>query len=159
MALIDIVKHEHQLGEIVYKFPSCDLALGSQLIVEPGQTAFFVKRGKIYDQFSEGGYTLSTYNIPLLSQLINLPFGGETPFQAEVWFVSMINRLEMRWGTETPILLEDPKYKIIVPVRSNGQYGLKISDPRLFLETLIGNMSVFTADKISQYFKGRFRGA
>ena len=154
MALIDIVKHEHQLGEIVYKFPSCDLALGSQLIVEPGQTAFFVKRGKIYEQFSEGGYTLSTYNIPLLSQLINLPFGGETPFQAEVWFVSMINRLEMRWGTETPILLEDPKYKILIPVRAYGQYGFKVSDARLFLTKLVGNMSSFDDKLLASYFRG-----
>lgn len=154
MALIDIVKHEHQLGEIVYKFPSCDLAWGSQLIVEPGQTAIFVKRGKICDQFSEGGYTLSTFNIPLLNQLINLPFGGDTPFQADVWFISLINQLDMRWGTETPILLEDPKYKILIPVRAYGQYGFRISDARLFLTKLIGNMSTFDARLLSSYFRG-----
>ena len=154
MALIDIVKHEHQLGEIVYKYPSCDLALGSQLIVEPGQTAFFVKRGKICDQFSEGGYTLSTFNIPLLSQVVNLPFGGDTPFQTDVWFVSMINRLDMRWGTETPILLEDPKYNILIPVRAYGQYGFRVSDARLFLTKLVGNMSSFDDKLLGVYFRG-----
>lgn len=154
MALIDIVKHEHKLGEIVYKFPSCDLALGSQLIVEPGQTAFFVKRGKICDQFSEGGYTLTTFNIPLLSTLVNLPFGGDTPFQADVWFISLVNQLDMRWGTETPILLEDPKYKILVPVRAYGQYGFRIADARLFLLKLVGNMSSFDDQLLSAYFRG-----
>ena len=154
MALIDIIKHEHQLGEIVYKFPSCDLTLGSQLIVEPGQRAFLVKRGIICDQFSEGGYTLSTSNLPLLGQVVNLPYGGETPFQAEVWFVSMVNRLDMRWGTETPILLEDPKYKILIPVRAYGQYGFKISDAHLFLTKLVGNMSSFDDKILASYFRG-----
>ena len=62
---------------------------------------------------------------------------GDSPFKAEVWFINQISKLDMPWGTPQPILLEDPKYKIIVPVRSNGQYGLRIKDPRLFLETLI----------------------
>lgn len=131
------------------------MRLGSQLVVYPSQTAFFVKGGEILDSFSSGTYTISSENIPLLNKLINIPFGNESPFKAEVWFINQISKLDMPWGTPQPILLEDPKYKIIVPVRSNGQYGLRISDPRLFLETLIGNMSAFTADKISQYFKGR----
>ena len=61
----------------------------------------------------------------------------------------------MKWGTPTPIQLEDPKYSIIVPVRAFGQYGIKINDSRVFLETLLGNMSTFSADTINQYFKGK----
>lgn len=155
MALINVIKYDIVDGEFCYKFPSDDLKLGSQLIVYPSQTAFFVKGGEILDAFTSGTYTLSSENIPLLNKVINIPFGGDSPFKAEVWFINQISKLDMPWGTPQPILLEDPKYKIIVPVRSNGQYGLRIKDPRLFLETLIGNMSVFTADKISQYFKGR----
>lgn len=155
MALINVIKCEILDGEFCYKYPSDDLKLGSQLIVYPSQTAFFVKGGEILDSFTSGTYTLSSENIPLLNNVINIPFGNETPFKAEVWFINQISKLDMPWGTPQPILLEDPKYKIIVPVRSNGQYGLRIKEPRLFLETLIGNMSVFTADKINQYFKGR----
>lgn len=155
MALINVIKCDIVDGEFCYKFPSDDLKLGSQLIVYPSQTAFFVKGGEILDAFTSGTYTLSSENIPLLNKVINIPFGGDSPFKAEVWFINQISKLDMPWGTPQPILLEDPKYKIIVPVRSNGQYGLRIKDPRLFLETLIGNMSAFTADKISQFFKGR----
>ena len=155
MALINVIKCDIVDGEFCYKFPSDDLKFGSQLIVYPSQTAFFVKGGEIYDSFTSGTYTLSSENIPLLNKVINIPFGNESPFKAEVWFINQISKLDMPWGTPHPILLEDPKYKIIVPVRSNGQYGLRIKEPRLFLETLIGNMSVFTADKINQYFKGR----
>jgi membrane protease subunit (stomatin/prohibitin family) len=156
MALIDVVKWEVNPKEFCHKYPSEDLRLGTQLVVYPTQTAFFVKGGKICDTFSEPGtYTIQTDNIPILNKLINLPFGGRSPFKAEILFVNQITRLDMKWGTPTPIQLEDPKYNIIVPTRAYGQYGIKIENPRLFLETLIGNMNSFTADSIDQYFKGK----
>ena len=72
MAIIDVVKYEHQDGVIVYKFPSCDLRWGTQLVVFPGQEAFFMKGGVVCDRFTEGTYTLKTNNIPLLNKIINL---------------------------------------------------------------------------------------
>lgn len=155
MALIDVVKCDVNDQEFVYKFPSDNLKIGTQLVVYPGQTAFFVKGGKMCDEFTSGTYTIKTENIPILNKIINLPFGGNSPFKADVWFVNKISKLNMKWGTPQPIQLEDPKYGIIVPVRAFGQYGIKISEPKLFMETLIGNMTSFSADKINDYFKGR----
>lgn len=155
MALIDVVKCEVNDSELVYKFPSEDLRIGTQLVVHPGQTAFFVKGGKIADEFTNGTYTIKTENIPILNKLINIPFGGNSPFQAEVWFINQLSILDSKWGTPTPVQLEDPKYGIIVPVRAFGQYGLKVSNPRLFLETLVGNMTSFTTEKVNSYFKGK----
>ena len=155
MALIDVVTCEFRDGEFCSKFPSDDLRIGTQLVVYPAQTAFFVKGGAICDEFTAGTYTIKTNNIPLLNKIINLPFGKESPFKADVWFVNQVSKLDMPWGTPHPIQLEDPKYKIIVPVRAHGQYGFRINNPRLFLETLIGNMSTFSSDQIDSYFKGR----
>lgn len=155
MALIDVVKCDIIDGELCRKFPSEDLKIGAQLIVYPSQTAFFVKGGAICDSFTAGTYTIKTENIPILNKIINIPFGGETPFSAEVWFVNGIVKLDMPWGTPQPIQIEDPKYKIIVPVRAHGQYGLRVNDPRAFLEALVGNMQSFSTDKIDQYYKGR----
>lgn len=155
MAIIDVVKWEANNREFCRKYPSNDLRLGSQLVVYTAQTAFFVKGGQICDEFTAGTYTLKSENLPLLNKLINLPFGGNSPFQAEVWFINQITRLDLKWGTSNPIQLEDPKYNIIVPVRAFGQYGIKIVNPRLFLETLIGNMTSFSADSIDSYFKGK----
>lgn len=154
MAIIDVVKCEANSQVLVEKFPSNDLRLGTQLVVHTGQVAFFVKGGKVMDMFESGTYTIKTSNIPILGKLINLPFGGNSPFQAEVWFVNKLAVLDTKWGTPTPIQLEDPKYDIIVPVRSFGQYGLKVHDPRMFLEKLVGNMSKFTVAKVDSYFKG-----
>ena len=155
MALIDVVKCEVNDRELVYKFPSEDLRIGTQLVVYSGQTAFFVKGGKVMDEFTSGTYTIKTENIPLLNKLINLPFGKESPFKAEVWFINNLAILDSKWGTPTPLQLEDPKYGIIVPVRAFGQYGLKVKESRVFLETLVGNMTSFSTEKVSNYFKGK----
>ena len=155
MAIIDVVKWEVNQREFCHKFPSQDLRVGTQLVVNTAQTAIFVKGGQILDEFTAGTYTLKTENLPLLNKLINIPFGGDSPFQAEVWFVNQITRMDLKWGTPQPIQLEDPKYNIIVPVRAFGQYGIKVTNPRQFLESLIGNMSSFTADSIDNYFKGK----
>lgn len=154
MALVNVIKWETNTNELVHKFPTEDLTVGSQLVVYPGQTAFFVKGGKIYDEFICGTYTIKSENIPLLNKVFNLPFGGESPFQAEVWFVNQISLLDCKWGTASPIQIEDPKYGVIVPIRSYGQYGFKIDNARLFLERLIGNMPTFSTDKIVSYFRG-----
>lgn len=155
MAIIDVVSVRMNNDILVKKFPSDDLRLGSQLVVYPGQTAFFVKGGQILDQFESGTVTLKTENIPLLNKLINLPFGNESPFKAEVWFVNMTAIMATKWGTATPLQLEDPKYDIIVPVRSYGQYAFSVKDPRKFLVTLVGNKSSLTTSTIQEYFKGR----
>lgn len=155
MALIDVVKCTMGNKELVAKFPSEDLRLGTQLVVYPGQTAFFVKGGQIFDEFECGTYTLKTNNIPLLNKIINLPFGSQSPFKAEVWYINQIAILDSKWGTATPLQIEDPKYGVIVPVRGYGQYGFKIESPRLFLESIVGNMTSFTVDTLGSYFRGK----
>lgn len=155
MAIIDVVKYQAQENEFVWKFPSEDLRIGTQVIVNPAQYAIFVKSGEILDEFKSGTHTIKTENIPLLNKIINLPFGNNSPFQAEVWYVNLISKLDNKWGTTSPILLEDPKYGIIIPVRAFGQYGFKVANPRLFIESLVGNLPSYDADKIQDYFKGK----
>lgn len=154
MALVDVIKWEVSTSELIHKFSVEDLKLGSQLVVYPSQIAFFVKGGQILDEFICGTFTIKAENIPLLGKLINLPFGGQSPFQAEVWFVNQVSILDCKWGTPSPIQIEDPKYGVIVPIRAFGQYGFHISNPRLFLERFVGNMPSFTTQKVSDYFRG-----
>lgn len=155
MALIDVITIEANDQELVSKFPSDNLRLGSLLVVHPAQTAFFVYGGKICDEFSAGTYTLKNEELPVLNKLINIPFGGDSPFKGEVWFINQLHKLDIKWGTTQPMQLEDPRYNIIVPVRAYGQYGIKVATPRIFLETLVGNLTSFSTDKIEQYFKGK----
>ena len=155
MALIDVINWDGGDEQVAWKFPSTNLRLGSQLIVKPGQTAFFVYRGKVCDEITEGAITLKTGNVPLLTKLISIPFGGDSPFQAEVWFINKLAKLDTKWGTPSPIQVEDPKYGIILPMRAYGQYGFRVADARLFLTTLLGAFPSFTDDQIKQYFRGK----
>lgn len=155
MALVDVITWEDGNEQVAWKFPSTNLRLGSQLIVKPGQTAFFVYRGKVCDEIAEGAITLKTGNIPLLTTLVSMPFGGDSPFQAEVWFINKLAKLDTKWGTPTPIQVEDPKYGIILPVRAYGQYGFRVENARLFLTTLLGAFPSFANDQIRQYFRGK----
>lgn len=154
MAIINVVRFENNPEEIVGKYIEKDIRLGSQLIVYPSQTAFFVRGGRILDEFTSGTYTIDNENIPLLNKFINLPFGGESPFGAEVWFVNQTTILDCKWGTAAPLQIEDPKYGVIVPVRAYGQYGFRVNNPRLFLESFVGNMSSFATEVMSNYFRG-----
>ena len=154
MNIADIVTWQVNTDELVHKFESDSLRLGSQLVVYPSQTALFVKGGVIADEFTSGTHTIKSENIPILGKLINLAFNSESPFKAEVWFVNQVSILDCKWGTATNINIEDPKYKIIVPVRAFGQYGFNISNPRTFLEAFVGNMSSFSTEKLKEYFKG-----
>lgn len=154
MALIDVIKWESSTSELAHCCEIDDITLGSQLVVGPAQTAVFVRGGMIFDEFGPGTHTLTTYNLPLLKHLTAAPFGGVSPFQAQVWFVNGISLLDGKWGTQTPIQIEDPKYGVIVPVRAYGQYGFHVSDPRTFLERLIGNMPSFATAQVAEYFRG-----
>jgi len=83
---IDVVRYITEENEFIWKFPSSELKLGTQVVVSPSQHAFFIKGGVIYDEFTEGTYTIKTENIPLLSKVINLAFGGATPFEGSKIF-------------------------------------------------------------------------
>ena len=124
MSLLHVVKYSGPAagrgGEeqwLVWKYPSESIPIGSQLIVGPGQEVIFFNEGNVADSFGPGTHTLSTKNIPLLQKLVNLPFGGDTPFAAEVYFVNRIAKLDMKWGTADPIRMRDPTYDILVPIR------------------------------------------
>lgn len=160
MTIIDRIKYDGTQNVsqwLIYKHPSDQLVLGSQLIVSPGQEALFIKGGKILDLFSPGTYTLSTGNLPLLNKLVNFPFDGKSPFAAEVYFINKTANLNLKWGTSTPIPLEDPKYGLILNISARGQYGITIHDSRLFLSRIIGavpNGSTSDPLIILKYFNG-----
>jgi membrane protease subunit (stomatin/prohibitin family) len=142
---------------LVWKYPSDSIPLGSQLVVGPGQEVVFVSEGNLADTFGPGTHTLHTRNIPLLHKLVNLPFGGDTPFSAQIYFVNRTAKLDMKWGTADPIRVKDPNYDIIVPVRAYGQFGIRVSDPAAFVRELVGVLHPDEAamtDFVARYFRG-----
>ena len=154
MALIDVIKYAGKRDVLAWRYPSQELRLGTQVIVNESQEAVFVKEGKILDILGPGRYTLSTENIPILAKLINLPFGGKTPFTAEIWYINKAYLLDVKWGTPTPMQLQDPKYKVFIPVRAFGQFGFQIKDSKQFLTKIVGVLDIFAQEEIVKYFRG-----
>ena len=155
MAIIDVVKFDGLKNRdwIIYKHYAEDLSTSTQLIVGEGQVAVFVKGGRICDAFGPGKFKLSTENLPILRSLIKMPFGGRTPFTAEIYYINTTTKLDINWGTSDPVALIDPKYHIRLHIRAFGQIGLKIRDYVLFLQELIGTMN--SADVVSYDKIGR----
>lgn len=154
MKVFDVIKYEGTNDVFVWKFPGEDFNTLSQLIVHESQEAVFFKDGKALDLFGAGRYTLHTQNIPLIRRMINLPFNGESPFHCEVYFINKVVSLDVYWGTESAIPIQDPLYKIILPVRANGQFGVRVSDSKKLLINLVGTISQFDQATLKKYFKG-----
>lgn len=159
MAIIDRVKFDGLTSRdwLVYKYPSENLVYGTQLIVNEGQVAAFLKGGKICDIFLPGTYTLNAGNLPVLNSIVNLPFGSKTPFTAEIYYINTVTKLDLYWGTSDPIQIIDPKYFIRLQIRAFGQMGIKISDYSVFIKELIGSLNKADAvrfDKVIDFYKG-----
>ncbi|MCI8962439.1 MAG: SPFH domain-containing protein [Eubacterium sp.] len=159
MSVLSVVRFDGLKSRdwFIYKFPSESLVLGSQLIVQEGQAAIFIKGGVICDVFHPGTYTLKTENLPILKGLVNLPFGGKTPFSAEIYFINTTVKLDINWGTTDPIQLIDPKYYVKLRIRAFGQMGLRIIDCTTLFKELIGGMQqadLVKFDKVKEYYRG-----
>lgn len=154
MAIVEVISYNGSPDVFAWKYPNSELGTWTQLIVNESQEAVLLKGGQICDVFQAGTHTLDTANIPILNKLVNLPFGGRSPFAAEVWYINKAFSLDVKWGTPTPIQLQDPKYKIFVPVRAFGQFGIQIVDSERFLIKLVGNLPQFDKINIVKYFRG-----
>lgn len=154
MGVLDFVKWDNFGNEMVWKHPSQELSTWTQLIVNESQEAILVREGVFDGPFKAGRHTLDTKNIPGLTALIGLPFGGRSPFTAEIWYVSKTINLDIKWGTADPILVEDPKYKVLLPIRAYGQYGVRVQDAKKFLSYVIGTKNKYTYEELRMQIKG-----
>lgn len=159
MSIIDIVKFNGLANGnwLIYKYYRDDLTVGGKIIVGEGQSVVFVKGGHIADVLNSGTHIIDSDNLPILRSILNIPFGGQTPFTAEVYFVNTTNKMDLTWGLSDPIQLVDPKYGIRIRVRGFGQVGVKVNKADVVVKELIGTMSqseYIHYDKIISFFKG-----
>lgn len=155
--IIDVVEWFDQApNEMVHRVPEQgqgDLRLGSQVIARPGQVAMFYKDGKALDTFTEGRHTLTTYNLPILSTIIGLGTNSKTPFPAEVYFITTKDFVDMKWGTPGEITVPDSVLGM-VQLKAFGTYSIQISDPKRFVEQIVGVQGIYSTNDIADYLRG-----
>jgi|ERR1035438_6758856 membrane protease subunit (stomatin/prohibitin family) len=115
---------------------------GGRLTGRESQAALFVNEGRIADVFGPGLYTLTTRNLPVLTDLMNWDKDFESPFKSDVYFFSVRQRLDQKWGTATPITIRDKEFGA-VRLRGYGIYSYRIADPRAFYTNVSGTRDTF----------------
>ncbi|NOR83417.1 MAG: excisionase family DNA-binding protein [Ardenticatenales bacterium] len=155
--VFDIIEYTDAMrNEMVHRIPergSGDFRIGSQLIVRESQEAVFVRDGQALDSFGPGRHTITTANIPLLTDLVGKAFSGRTPFTAEVFFVSKREFLNLGWGTQQPIIVRDPEFGAAA-LQGFGTYTLQIANAQMFIAKIVGTGARYTTNEIQDQLRG-----
>jgi membrane protease subunit (stomatin/prohibitin family) len=153
---IDIIEWTEppQSDVLAYRFPRFqnEIKMGAKLVVREGQNAVFVNEGRLADVFRPGTYTLSTQNLPILTTLMGWKYGLNSPFKAEVYFISMRQWTDRKWGTQNPVMMRDSEIGP-VRVRAFGTYAFHVADPKTFLQQLVVTDPSFESYEISSQLR------
>ncbi len=152
--IFDVIEYPNEMAEeLVHRFPDDssigDYRVGSQVIVREAQAAVFFRDGNALDVFKAGRHTIATANIPLLINFIGKAFNDRTPFPAEVYFVSMKEFANHKWGTPQPIIVRNPGVGLgVALLQGFGTYSFQINDPQMFVTKIVGTQGTFRTSDI-----------
>ncbi|MBN1664164.1 MAG: SPFH domain-containing protein [Deltaproteobacteria bacterium] len=139
--------------ELVHRIPesgSGEIKWGAQLTVRESQAAVFFYKGRAYDAIGPGRHTLKTANIPVLTKILSIPWGMTSPLRAEVYLTNMKVFPNLKWGTRDPVAFRDSELGLI-RLRAFGMFNIRILQPVLFINSLVGTQGVYTTDEIEDY--------
>jgi len=134
---------------MVYRFErhNNEIKYGAKLTVRESQIAIFVNEGVIADVLGPGIYELETKNLPIMTSIEHWDHGFNSPFKAEVYFINTKRFTDLKWGTKNPIMVRDSEFSM-VRLRAFGNYEIRIKDPKLFMNEIVGTDAHFTTDEI-----------
>ena len=151
--IVEIIKYEGDNSTFIWKHPSEDFNLGSQLIVHESQEAVFMLNGQALDLFGPGRYTLETQNIPLIGEALKLATGGVSPFHCEVYFINKTEQMAIKWGTPDKVRFIDPLTGVPLELGASGDLSLMVGDSRKLLVKLVGTMRGIAWDDAEGFTK------
>ncbi len=154
VVFLEVIEWFDESGEeLVHRIPetgSGDIKWGAQMTVRESQAAVFFYNGKACDAFGPGRHTLKTANIPLLTKVLSLPWGMTSPLRAEIYFTNMKVFTNLTWGTRDPVAFRDRELGLI-RLRAFGVFNVRILQPLLFINSLVGTQGVYTTEAIAEY--------
>ena len=151
--IFDVVEYPSEMkDEIVHRFPErgvADLRIGSQVIVRESQNVVFFRDGQALDTFGPGRHTIVTANIPKVIDFIGKAFNDRTPFTAEVYYVSMKEFADRKWGTPQPIIVRNPGVGLgVALLQGFGSYSFQVNDPQQFVTQIVGAQGYYRTQEI-----------
>lgn len=181
---VDVIKWEPESDQeasiIAHKFEYEDFPNGSYLIVAPSQMAIFTNNMNAGNSLGDdvaGSSQISTFIGPCKIKLETgdsrfAPFrnvshaltGGESAFHSTVYFLNTTYMNELRWGTQVPILVEDPQEEVNVHVRAQGLFGVHIEQidtskaeiqARKFLQKVVGTRADYTREELVAFMRAK----
>jgi membrane protease subunit (stomatin/prohibitin family) len=155
--LVDIVEWLDDTNDtLAYRFERYqnEIKYGAKLVVREGQVAAFINEGQLADVYKPGTYTLTTQNMPILATLKGWKYGFNSPFKAEVYFVSTRRFTDLKWGTPGPAMMRDKDFGM-VRVTAFGIYAIRVKDAGAFVRELVGTDNRFTTAEIQENLRGK----
>jgi len=155
--LIEILEFSDDSRDtLAYRFPDEDREIkrGAQLIVRESQAAQFVYLGQFGDLFRPGKHRLTTDNLPVLATLKGWKYGFESPFKADVYFVTTRLFTGHKWGTSNPVMMRDEQLGV-VRLRAFGTYDFRVADVPRFLKEVAGTDNHFRVDEFADTMRSR----
>ena len=155
--LMEVLEYLDPTGRtLVARVPpddSCEIKWGAQLTVRESQVAVFFRDGRAITAFKPGRYVLKTQNIPVLTKWVtSFGYGPKSPFRSEVYFVSTKLQHGLGWGTAQPILFRDTELQM-VRLRAHGTYSMRIVEPTIFLNRMVGTQGLYSSPQIEDYLR------
>ncbi|MDD5171077.1 MAG: SPFH domain-containing protein [Syntrophales bacterium] len=151
---LEVIEWFDETGnEIVHRIPekgSGEIKYGAQLVVRDSQAAVFFYNGRAYDAFGPGRHTLKTANFPILTKVLSIPWAMTSPLRAEVYITNLKVFPNLKWGTRDPVAFKDSELGLI-RLRAFGIFNIRVVQPVLFVNTLVGTQGIYTVGEIEEY--------
>lgn len=139
---------------LMWRYDGADQEIknGAKLTVRESQHVMLLNEGQLADVFGPGLHTLSTENMPILSNLRGWRYGFNSPFKVDVYYFNTHQFINLKWGTPAPIIMPDSQFGQ-VRVRAFGAYNIRIADVATFFRQYAGTYPQLTIFELERQLR------
>ncbi len=151
--MAEIVKFTGNNAELFCRESADSLHASAQVIVPETHTVLLIKDGIVSEALKPGRHDIfDTEN-----GLFRLKKDSDVA-SVDFVFVSKTAKLQMLWGTSSPIKTRDPIAGVPVSIGINGELEFRVKTPKQFYLELVGADTEYSIDKLKKRILTRLMG-